>query len=110
MTETAVISRPANSIYFANSLALSGRTLAVGAPGTTVGFNQLQGVAFAYREPPGGWTNTSNYGAEFVSSDGVANDSFGSQVALGGGNVFVSAPNASINGIYEEGAIYVFGP
>jgi hypothetical protein len=108
-TETAQLRQPPNAIAFALSVAIGGNTVAVGAPLTTVGFNQLQGTAYVYLKPQGGWKTTSKFNAEIVSSDGAPNDNFGTAVAIGGGNVFVGAPFATIGGNSLEGAAYVFG-
>jgi hypothetical protein len=108
-TETAQLRQPPNAIAFALSVAIGGNTVAVGAPLTTVGFNQLQGTAYVYLKPQGGWKTTSKFDAELASTDGAANDNFGTGLAIGGGNVFVGAPFATISGNSLAGAAYVFG-
>jgi hypothetical protein len=109
MTETAQLKSPPNAIAYALSVAVSGNIVAVGAPLTTVGFNQLQGTAYVYLMPQGGWKTTTKFNAQLVSTDGAPNDNFGTGLAIGGGNIFAGAPFATIGSNSLEGAAYVFG-
>lgn len=107
--ETAQLQPPQGSLGFANAVAVSGNTVIVGAASTTIGFNQLQGAAYVFVKPQGGWKTTAKANAALVSSDGAAGDAFGSSVAIGGGNFFAGAPQATVNSNQFEGAAYVFG-
>lgn len=46
--------------------------------------------------------------AKLTSSDGAAGDSFGWSVAVSGNTAVVGAPNATVNGVRDQGAAYVF--
>jgi len=109
MTETAQLMPPQGSLGFPSSVAIGGNAVMIGAANTTVDFNQLQGAAYVFVKPQGGWKTTSTSNAELISSDGAAGDAFGSSVAIGGNNFFVGAPLATVNSNLLEGAAYVFG-
>ena len=97
----------AASDQFGWSLGISGNTMVVGAPGHPVGANASQGAAYVFVEPKTGWANMTQV-AELTSSDGGANDAFGSSVAISGDTVVVGAPGATIDGNLYQGAAYVF--
>jgi len=82
---------------FGFSVAISGNTVVVGAPGT----NNGQGTAYAFVQGDGTW---SAEGFPLVSAEGGGAISFGSSVALDGSTVLVGANNG--NG--GMGAAYVF--
>lgn len=106
MTQTAELRAPNATAgdSFGQSAGISGIYVVIGAPSTTVGSNQLQGAAYAYRKPASGWVNTSK-GDELTASDGVANDNFGTVVAINGTTGVAGAPASS-----APGTAYVFGP
>lgn len=74
---------------FGTSVAISGSTVAVGAPNHPVGTNQFQGAAYVFVESGGIWTQQ----AELISPDGAWLDQFGSSVAVSGSTVLVGASN-----------------
>jgi hypothetical protein len=95
---------PVSSQWFGWSIALSGTTIAVGAPGDGSGGLQ-SGAAFVYDETaPGAWTWT----ATLYDSTPAPYDEFGDAVALDGGGetLFVGAPGddavASDGGAVEQ--------
>jgi hypothetical protein len=87
-----------NGIYtddFAYSVAISGRTVVVGAPFA----NQAQGAAYIFVKPKNGWANMTQK-AKLTASDGGANLGFSVAISddtvlvgtccnLGGGYIFV---------------------
>jgi hypothetical protein len=81
---------------FGASLALSGSTLVVGAPG-----HGSTGAAYVFVRSHGIWSQE----AELTASDGAADDSFGDSVALSGPAALVGAP---LKGSDDAGAAYVF--
>jgi len=96
---------------FGSSVAISGSTVIVGAPGHTVGSNTHQGTAYVFVESGGTWSQQ----AELTASDGEAFDSFGSSVAADGSIVMVGAPCHPAASQYCDpvlgdgpGAAYVF--
>ncbi len=87
------------------SVAISGGTAIVGAPGSFQ--NELQGAVYQYAMPAGGWANATET-AKIVSFDGQPQDLFGNSVALNGTTAVIGAPLHPVNGNSEEGAVYVF--
>ncbi|MDQ4120241.1 MAG: FG-GAP-like repeat-containing protein [Acidobacteriota bacterium] len=93
---------------FGASLAMSGDTIIVGAPNTTIGENYAQGAAYVFVRHGTGWVEQ----AKLVASDGRRGDSFGVSVALSGSIAIIGAygvdlmPGCQI--LCDEGAAYVF--
>jgi trimeric autotransporter adhesin len=86
---------------FGSSVAVSGSTLAVGAPNYKVGANGAQGAVFVFSDRSGHWKRT----AELTVSGGFADQIFGTQVAMSGNTIVASAPNSGATG---QGALFVF--
>ena len=91
------------------SVAVSGNTVVVGAPQTTISGNAAQGAAFVFVEPNTGvWADTSTYTAELYNNSGSPGDNLGWSVGISGNTVVVGAPYAAVGGNASEGAAYVF--
>lgn len=96
---------------FARSIALSGRTLAVGAPhpsseGSVYVFEQqLVGEEELEEEDS---TTTWTLQEEIRASDGAKGDRFGASLALEGGTLVVGARLHDAGGVEDAGAAYVF--
>ena len=106
MTETAELGAR-NAVQFdsfGQSASVSGNTVVIGAPGQTAGGNQLQGAAYVFVKPPGGWKNMSSED-ELTASDGAASDNLGVSVSVSGGTIVAGAPKST-----SPGSAYVFGP
>jgi len=106
MTQTAELTA-ANAIQFdsfGQSVGISGNVVVVGAPGATVGANQLQGAVYVFIKPATGWKNTSK-AKELSASDGAANDNLGVSAGISGATIVAGAPHSS-----TPGSAYVFGP
>ena len=73
---------------FADLVAIDGDTVVVGAPGTTIGNNELQGAAYVFHKPKSGWGNVKQV-AKLTASDGQTDDRFGFSVAVSGDTVMV---------------------
>jgi hypothetical protein len=86
------------------SVAVSGDTVVVSAPGRTVGANEGQGAVYVYGLSGGSWVRQ----ATLTASDGAAGDLFGYAVALEGDTLVVSARQRAVDGIENAGAVYVF--
>jgi hypothetical protein len=82
---------------FGCSVAVSGSTVVVGAPGSPVA---PAGRAYVFTDAHGAWTQT----AELVGSDTVSGDSFGFAVAVSGSTVVVGGDTHSKG----AGRAYVF--
>lgn len=93
---------------FGHAVTIEGETIIVGAPGADVSGNIDQGAAYVFSLNEGGlgaWGQLR----KLTGDDGAANDSFGWSMAVDGANVVVGAPDASVDGIVEQGAAYIFG-
>ena|GEM_PF-1929600 len=98
-TATLIGSDTAAGDTFGFSVALSGTTAVVGAPGHSANGNYA-GSAYVFTDSGGTWTQT----AELQGSDNAAGDWFGSAVGVDGTNAIVGAPaHAGVGG-----SAYVF--
>jgi hypothetical protein len=86
---------PGNSHWFGYSVAISGDTVVVGAPGTNEGGN-LRGAAYVFARNQGGMDNWGLV-EKLTASDAADGDYFGRSVGISGDTVVVGA-------IYEDGA------
>lgn len=104
MTQTAELTASDGGAldYFGSAVAISGNTIAVGAPGATINGNKGVGAVYVFVEPEGGWRNMTET-AKLTASDGYSTAQFGSSVAITGKTVV--AGNLPI---VESGAAYVF--
>ena len=86
----------ATSDYFGYSVAVSGTTIGIGAPGHA----KATGRVYVFSDMAAGWKQT----AEIQSSDTVADNAFGYSVAVSGTTAAVGAP------VYakDAGRAYVF--
>jgi hypothetical protein len=122
MTQTAKLTASDGAAYyeFGDSVAISGSTIVVGSPFSTVaggaeGNVQGAGAAYVFMEPGTGWENMTQ-SAKLTASDGAANDYFGDSVAIDANTIVVGAGGASIGGPTEcdgessdkPGTAYVF--
>ncbi len=82
---------------FGYSVAISGTTAVVGAPAAAAG----AGRAYLFTRTAKGWKQV----AELKGSDTVANDAFGSSVAVSGTTAVLGAPR---HGARLAGAAYLF--
>lgn len=85
---------------FGASVAISGATLAVGAPFAAIGSNYAQGAVYVF-------VNATRV-AKLTASDGAAGDAFGASVAVSGDVVLVGAPWHDIGANTDSGAAYAF--
>jgi hypothetical protein len=92
---------------FGCSVAISGDVIVVGAPEATVHGQKLQGAAYLFIEPAGGWKDMTET-AKLIASDGAAGDEFGRSVAVSGPTALIGAPFAAVGANSGQGAAYVF--
>jgi FG-GAP repeat len=93
---------------FGRSLALSGSTIAVGAPYTTDGGVADAGAVYTFTDPGTGWTSTPMR-ATLVPTTPVTYETMGGSVALDGTTLVAGAPHGVGNGgPSPAGAAYVF--
>ena len=84
------------------SVAIDGNTVVAGALGATINGNAFQGAAYVFVEPWGGWRDETQ-AAKLTASDGAADDSLGTSVAIDGDTVVAGAPEATVNGLTYDG-------
>jgi hypothetical protein len=89
---------------FGRDVAISGGTIAIGAPNHKSGRNWDQGAVYVFIGGSAFWTQQ----AKLVASDGRAYDVFGNAVAMGNNTIAVGAASAEIGSNNRQGAAYVF--
>lgn len=90
----------AASDNFGRCVALWGDTAVVGSPHD----NMNTGSAYVFIRAGGVWFEQ----ARLFASDGLANDQFGTAVAISGDTIVVGAPNDSTAAGESSGSVYVF--
>ena len=89
---------------FGLAIALSGRTLLVGARGDDVGPNPNQGSAYVFELSDGVWIQRQ----KLTASDGVAGDGLGFSVALRANQLFLGTHLDTVAGQAFQGSVRVF--
>jgi hypothetical protein len=99
---TAADSAANDDFGWSVALSADGTTALIGANYKTVGANSHQGVAYVFGRSGSYWTQL----AELTAADGVAQDEFGSAVAMStdGTTALIGAPYQNAG----HGAVYVF--
>ena len=87
------------------SVAVSGNTIAVGAPNATVGANFEQGAVYVFTGAGPGRAGATQT-AKLTASDGVPEGLLGSAVAISGNTIVAGAPTLPESG--GQAAVYVF--
>ena len=90
---------------FGFSMAMSGDTVVIGAPGHRVDDQPFQGAAYVFVSDG---TNFVQQGSALVASDGRAADAFGSAVAISDDTILVGAPASDVDSQTGRGKAYVF--
>jgi FG-GAP repeat len=93
---------------FGHSVALSGATVAVGAPYREVGGVAAQGAVYVFVRPASGWSGPVGQAAELTASDGAKNELLGRSLAVSGNTVVAGASSREIARNAEQGELYVF--
>jgi hypothetical protein len=108
MTETArLTASDTSAIYFGKSVALSGDTIAVGAPGADIGISTGQGAAFVFVKPGDSW-DTMTQTAKLTASDGAEYDNLGQSVSIHGDTVVAGSANDDVGMNADQGSVSVF--
>jgi hypothetical protein len=96
---------------FGFSVALSGDTVVIGAPGHDSDNSANAGAAYVFRRNQGGSDNWGQV-AKIISTDIFTDDEFGISVSLDSSTLVVGAhlDNVSVSGVFRsnQGAAYVF--
>ena len=95
---------PDGALDFGWSVAADGNTIVVGAPGTMVGSNALQGAVYVFVGSGGVWKEQQ----ELTASDGATPDQLGNSVAISGDTVVAGAWGVRRGENFYQGAAYVF--
>jgi FG-GAP repeat len=90
-----------NYDQFGYSVAISGNTVVVGAPGTSGGLEN--GTVYVFEKPTSGWANMTQT-AELTASSEGGGTQLGYSVAISGNTIVAGAPDSNIG----TGAAYVF--
>ncbi len=93
--------------WFGWSVAVSGNTIAVGAPLHTVGKRVHEGEAYLFVKPGTGWAGKRTETARLTASNG-AHDLLGSTVGVSGNTVVVAAPQRKVSNHAFQGELDVF--
>jgi hypothetical protein len=100
---------------FGQSIAMSGGTVVVGAPGqffasTNCEFHHLPGAAYVFVEPKAGWSGELESTDTLTPSGSAPEDKFGSSVALSelARTIVVGSPEQTVGASAGQGAAYVF--
>lgn len=88
---------------FGTSVAVTGNTVVVGAPGANVGGASDQGAAYIFVKPAGGWQD----GTQQAKLTSALGSQLGHSVAISGDTVVAGAPTSSAPGD-GFGAAFVF--
>jgi len=89
---------------FGTSVAISGTTAVVGAPGASIPSYAVQGAAYVFTQSGTAFTQPASL--QLAASDGFVGDGFGDSVAIGASTVVVGAPSELFGG-QTQGAAYV---
>ncbi|HNG34785.1 MAG TPA: putative Ig domain-containing protein, partial [Blastocatellia bacterium] len=89
---------------FGQAIALSGDTLVAGAAFAKIGTNTLQGAAYVFTRANATWA----FQRKLTADDGVADDRFGTSVAVNNDTAAVGAPFHKVGTNDQQGAVYVF--
>ena len=89
---------------FGISVAISGDTIIVSAPGDDLGANVNQGSVYVFLRSGSTWTRQ----AKLVAADGAADDIFGIGVAVSDDLVVVGSYQDDVGGNVNQGSAYVF--
>lgn len=84
-----------------------GRTIAVGAPGASIGGNSSKGAVYVFTEPKAGWTSETQ-AAELTATDGAVDSALGTSVAIRGGTIAAGARGQTLGANQDQGAVYVY--
>jgi hypothetical protein len=85
------------------SVAVSGNTIAVGAPYETIGTNEFQGAIYVFTKPASGWSNMTQT-AKLTVSDEALSGELGYSVAFSGNTIVAGAPGANAAYVFVEPA------
>ncbi|MGH9937809.1 MAG: FG-GAP repeat protein, partial [Blastocatellia bacterium] len=89
---------------FGSAVALSGKTIAVGAPLDRVGLKSRQGSVYLFTLSSARWIQQQ----QLTANDGAADSYFGVAIALGDDTLIVGSSSSNVGANNQQGAAYVF--
>jgi FG-GAP repeat len=95
---------PGTDAQFGESVAISGRTIVVGAKGQDSG----TGAVYVYTEPKNGWKSTTHPAAQLSISSASTGDQLGDDVAISGNTIVAGASGRDVGSNTGQGAVFVF--
>jgi hypothetical protein len=96
MTQTATLTPSDNAGHFGASVAISGDTIVIGAPYTTVGGAYGQGALYVFVKPTGGWKDMTETAKLTPYHVGPAGNSWvGTTVSISGNTIVAGGPNVA---------------
>jgi hypothetical protein len=113
MTETRQLAAAGTqNEFFGESVAMSGRTIVVGAFEQKVGQIAGAGAAYVFVMPAGGWGSDAlppvPATAVLTANDAAEGDGLGSHVAISAGRIVASAPERKVGNDDAQGAVYTY--
>lgn len=108
MTETARLTASDGAALdaFGGVVAIDGNTIV--ASSRDVGTRRDHGALYVFVRPAAGWTNATET-AKLTASDGTTGDLLGNtSIAVDGSTIVAGAPETSVGGFIDHGAVYVF--
>jgi FG-GAP repeat len=95
---------PQNDGQFGVAVAISGRTIAVGANDE----NSDTGAVYVFTEPKHGWKSTSHPTATLHLATPANGDLFGANLAMSGNTIVADAADRAVGAQPSAGALFVF--
>lgn len=87
-----------------SSIAVSGNTVAAGAPNDNLPGGFDQGSAYVFTGSGSNWA----FQAKIVSNDAMSSDYFATRLSLSGDELAISAPYHNVGANSDQGAAYIF--
>ena len=91
-----------------SSVAISGSTIAAGAPEHAVAGNGGQGAVYVFSASASGRWQNSTQRAELTASDGAISDELGESVGVSSSTIAAGAGGHTVTGHNGQGAVYVY--
>lgn len=89
---------------FGVEVAIDGDTVVIGVPMERVARQIQRGAVYVFVKRKGVWINQ----AKLLAADGYQRQQFGRRIAISGNTLVVGAPLTDVNGVKDQGAIYIF--
>lgn len=89
---------------FGLEVAIDGDTAVIGVPMERVARQIQRGAVYVFVKRNGVWINQ----AKLLAADGYQRQQFGRRIAISGNTLVVGAPLTDVNGVKDQGAIYIF--